>query len=106
VAQSLDQSHTVTALVRDPERLKNRKDKFHVRAGDVLDERVLASAMAGQEVVISTLGVGNSLKSNALIGRSVPVILTVMSNQSVRRLIFVSAYGVGNTREYADLGLT
>jgi putative NADH-flavin reductase len=53
--------------------------------------------------VISALGVGSSLKSGGLIARSVPAIVRAMQTAGVRRLIFTSAYGVGET--YRDLPL-
>jgi putative NADH-flavin reductase len=67
------------------------------------DGQALAAAVRGQEVVISTLGVGNSLKSHGLIARSAPAIVRAMESQGVRRLIFTSAYGVGATRRDVPL---
>jgi len=104
VAQAAEQSHTVTVLVRHPERLDSADSKIRVLTGDVTDGgTALKAAVAGQDVVISTLGVGNSLKSNGLIARSAPSIANAMASQGVRRLIFVSAYGVGSTRQNAPL---
>ena len=72
--------------------------------GDVTDEgRRILEAVRGQDVVISALGVGKSLKSGGLIARSVPVIVRAMESQGVRRLIFTSAYGVGSTRRDVPL---
>jgi putative NADH-flavin reductase len=63
----------------------------------------LAEAMRGQEAVIGALGVGNSLKSSNLIARSMPAIISAMESQGVRRLVFVSAFGVGDTRRDVPL---
>ena len=72
--------------------------------GNVTDDtRVVAEAVRGQDAVISTLGVGNSLKSSNLISRSTRTIVNAMESQGVRRLIFVSAFGVGDTRHDAPL---
>jgi uncharacterized protein YbjT (DUF2867 family) len=51
--------------------------------------------MAGQDVVISALGRGQSLASHQLLEQSVPALLTAMRAHGVRRLIFTSAIGVG-----------
>jgi putative NADH-flavin reductase len=67
------------------------------------DFEALATAVHGQDIVISALGVGKSLKSSGLIARSVPAIVRAMESQSVRRLIFISAYGVGVTRRHVPL---
>jgi putative NADH-flavin reductase len=99
VAQALQRGHDVTVLVRNPRRLTAAPDRMRVLTGSVTDDRqALATAVRGQDVVISTLGVGNSLKSSGLIARSVPAIVRAMEGQGVRRLIFTSAYGVGATR--------
>jgi putative NADH-flavin reductase len=104
VVQALRQGHHVTALVRKPQLLSNTSDRLAVLTGSVPDDgQALAAAVRGQDAVISTLGVGNSLKSSGLIGRSVPAIVRAMGGEGVRRLIFTSAYGVGETRGDAPL---
>src|SRR5512134_2043000 len=98
VSRALAQGHDVTALVRDPERLPVRSDRLRVVVGSVIDDDgPLTVAMHGQDVVISALGVGKSLKSSGLIAHSAPAIVRAMERSGVRRLIFTSAYGVGAT---------
>ena len=63
----------------------------------------LAGAVRGQDAVVSTLGRGMSLKSTGLIQQSVPAILSAMRTHRVRRLIFTSAIGVGDTIRDAPL---
>ena len=103
VLQALEQGHEVTVLVRTPQRLTARSDRLRVVTGSVDDERALAGAVQGQDVVISALGEGNSLKSTGLIARSMPTIVRAMESQGVRRLIYTSAYGVGETWRDAPL---
>jgi len=77
---------------------------LRVHIGDVLGEAgALATAVANQDAVISTLGVGNSFKSGGLIGRSAPALVAAMQAHGVRRLVFTSAFGVGAT--YRDTPL-
>jgi len=98
VKQALEQGHNVTALVREPTRMSVRSDRLRVIAGSVTaDSTALATAMRGQDVVISVLGVGKSFKSGNLITESVPRIVRAMKDENVRRIIFVSAFGVGVT---------
>ena len=104
VSQALQQDHDVTVLVRHPERLRLESDRLHVLVGSVTDDsHALDAAARDQDVVISALGVGNSLKSGGLIARSIPAIVRAMQTAGVRRLIFTSAYGVGET--YRDTPL-
>lgn len=67
------------------------------------DEAPLASAMRGQDAVISVLGVGKSFKSGGVIGQATPRIIRSMQAAGVRRLVFTSAFGVGETRRDVPL---
>ncbi len=104
ISQALAQGHRVTALVRNPRRLTATSDRLRVVTGSVTDSgEALTAAIAGQDVVIATLGVGSSLKSGGLIAHSGPAIVRAMEAHGVRRLIFTSAYGVGITRRDVPL---
>jgi putative NADH-flavin reductase len=92
----------VTALVRDPGRMTITSDHLRVIIGKISDD-ALAEAAHDQDVVISTLGVGKSFRPNGLISESAKRIVRAMHDHGVRRLIFMSAFGVGDT--YADLPL-
>jgi putative NADH-flavin reductase len=99
VSQALGLGHHVTALVRDATRLTITSERLRVITGSVTDDRdALNVATRGQDAVISTLGVGNSLNPHGLIARSIPAIFEAMKTTGVARLIFTSAYGVGDTR--------
>ena len=98
VAQALREGRAVTAFVRKPERLPVTGERLRVVTGDVTaDAPALADAVQGQDAVISALGMGNSFKSGGLIARSMPLIVRAMQRAGVRRLVFTSAYGVGDT---------
>lgn len=97
VSQALEQGHSVTAFVRDRDRMPIKSDRLRVAEGTVETKEALAAAVAGQDAVISALGVGKSLRSGGLIERSVPVLITAMGRHGVRRLLWMSAFGVGNT---------
>jgi putative NADH-flavin reductase len=106
MSQALERGHEVTALVRDAKRLNLPSDRVRVVIGDVVgDAAALATAVRGQDVVISALGRGMALKAEGLIAQSVPAIVRAMESEGVRRLIFTSAYGVGVTwRDVPFLG--
>ena len=102
VTRALQLGHLVTTLVRDSQRLRIASDRLRVLTGNVVDdEAALVSAVSRQDAVICTLGVGKSFKSGGLIAASVPRIVRAMAIQRVRRLIFTSAFGVGDT--YRDV---
>jgi putative NADH-flavin reductase len=97
--------HDVTVFVRDRSKLSaEEQNGTHVTTGVLpQDESALADAMRGQQAVISALGRGLSLKPESLMAQCVPVILRTMKAAGVRRLIFTSAYGLGDTRRDTPL---
>jgi putative NADH-flavin reductase len=98
VAMALERGIDVTVLVRQPEKIGTLTQRLRVLTGSVPDDpAAVAAAVAGQDAVISTLGVGTSLRSGGLIQRSMPVVVEAMRQLGVRRLIITSAYGVGAT---------
>jgi putative NADH-flavin reductase len=103
--QALSQDHTVTAFVRDPAAtLPTNERRLRVVIGDTTwDTHKVAEAVAGQDVVISALGRRSTFKSDHLIERSMQAIVPAMERAGVRRLILVSAFGVGESRRDAPL---
>ena len=98
VSQALEQGHEVTAFVHRPERAGGLPRQARTAVGSVTDDDgALADAVRDQEVVISALGRGLSLRSQGLMARAVPRIVAAMEGHAVARLIFTSAYGVGDT---------
>jgi putative NADH-flavin reductase len=91
VTQALERGHEVTALARSPEKLGASHARLRVVKGDVFDGRAaIEPAVAGQDAVVSALGVGRSFKAGGLIARAMPILVEAMERQNVRRLIFTS----------------
>jgi len=104
VQQALTQGHAVTAFVRDPAKLPFADSNLKLVTGSLPgDARALAEALRGHEAVISSLGLHNVLKSDGFIESSMRLLVPAMEKQGVRRLIIVSANGVGDTRRHAPL---
>lgn len=98
VRQALTLHHDVSVFVRRPEALPVGIRADRIFTGSLPDNPdALAAAMAGQDAVISALGRGLKLRAERLMERCIPIILGAMERQGVRRLIFTSAYGVGET---------
>ena len=98
VSQALDAGHDVTVVAREPGKVGIQHPHLTIVSGDTTAGGAsLTGRMRGQDAVISALGRGKTLKSNGLIQRSVPAILGAMQAAGVRRLMFTSALGVGDT---------
>src|SRR5216683_2669254 len=90
VEQALAAGHTVTALVRSPEKLTIRNSSLRVVAGSATDAADVARALAGADAVVSTLGGGGSViadSTGAFVERdrlgAVPRLLTGVAMGSV-----------------------
>lgn len=97
VSQSLAQNYEVTALARDPSKITINHPMLTVIKGDALDKKLLMQITKGKDAVISSLGCGNSLKSHDLIANAVELLIPSMLESNVSRLIFLSAFGVGES---------
>jgi putative NADH-flavin reductase len=71
--------------------------------GDATDRAAVARAMPGHDAVVSALGRGNSFRSEQLLSRSMAAILPAMQREGIRRLIVISALGVGESHDEAPL---
>jgi uncharacterized protein YbjT (DUF2867 family) len=103
VEQALDARHDVTVLARDPSRVPSKHQRLHVVAGDASDTNAVTDAARGCDAVLSALGRGLSFNSQHVMQRCVPSVITAMTGAGVRRLIFTSSFGVGDSYAGAPL---
>ena len=104
IGQALDQGHEVTAFIRDPKKLAIKHCNLLIIEGDTLkDQSAIANAIAERDAIICSLGVANSLKSAGLIAGSLASIVPAAEKHDVRRLILISAFGVGDSFRNAPL---
>ena len=100
VARALAGGHTVTAFVRDPEKLQ--RSDVAVAVGDARSVDDLGEALRGQDAVISTLGSGLNAKQNLIEG-STNALLRAMPNAGVRRLVMLSTFAA--SKSYRATGI-
>lgn len=101
--ESLRQGHQVTALVRNPKKLGGNKAGLNIVAGDALDKLAVATAIRGADAVISALGgppKGTRLAEEDLLQNATRNIVEAMTEHGVERLLYVSAWGVGDSRDH------
>jgi uncharacterized protein YbjT (DUF2867 family) len=95
VEQALAAGHTVTALVRSPEKLTIANPNLRVVAGKVTDTSALAQALEGADALISTLGGGS------VIAESTPAIVAAAREAGVSRIIVLSSWLVERDRMHS-----
>jgi uncharacterized protein YbjT (DUF2867 family) len=104
----LTKGHQVTAFARDPSKLPER-DEFSVIVGDVTDAAAVTRAVVGHDAVVVALGDSRNPFALALgMKRITPQniceigtanVIAAAQAAAVQRLICVTSYGVGDTRD-------
>lgn len=96
VTQALERGYAVTALVRDPSRLRVDHPQLTVIQGDVLDGGSVEAAMRGQEAVLSALGHKRYFYPTRILSEGTRNILRAMETHGVQRLICETSLGIGD----------
>jgi putative NADH-flavin reductase len=90
--------HYVVALVRAKARAN--LPGAQMIEGDVRDEATLARALDGCDAVVSALGTGMGLRAIDLLTVATRAVVAAMTRAGVRRLVCISALGVGDSRNH------
>jgi uncharacterized protein YbjT (DUF2867 family) len=93
VEQALAAGHTVTALVRSPEKLTTSHSKLRVVTGQATDTSVVSRALVGADAVINTLG-----GSGSVIADSTRAIVAAAHETGVSRVIVLSTFAAERDR--------
>lgn len=101
VSQALEQQHEVTVFARRP---AGFPAGVRVVEGDAMREpQAIGEALQGQQAVLSALGTGKVMFPNRLQERSLGNMVPAMQRAGVKRLVIMSAFGVGETARDASL---
>jgi len=96
--QALQVGHAVSALVRDAQKMPIQHDRLRVIQGDILDLESVQSAMAEQEAVCVSIGIGITWKPVRVFSQGTRNVLEAMRRQGVRRLICITGVGAGDSK--------
>ena len=99
--QALARRHQVTAYVRNAASLQSRKG-LTIMTGQLNDATALQNAVRHADAVLCTLGT-HERKNVTIMQTSLPLIINAMQSVGARRLVLLSAYGVGDTAHSASL---
>jgi uncharacterized protein YbjT (DUF2867 family) len=93
VEQALAAGHTVTALVRSPEKLTAGHSNLRVVRGEATETAAVSSALEGADAVISTLG-----GKGSVIADSTRAIVTAARKAGVSRVVVLSTFAAERDR--------
>ncbi len=102
VKQALAQGHVVTAFARNPADLKVTHGNLRIAQGDITDYASVERAIRGQDAVLSALG-SPSFKKNTVLSDGTRNIIKAMEQAGIRRLVFESSIGVGDSKDHVGL---
>ena len=103
VKQALEKGHAVTAFVRDPARMAIEGENLTLVTGDVFDPASVNQAVQGQDAVVCALGAGSDLKKTTVRTTGTINIISAMQKNNVKRLMVVTAMGVGESWDNMSL---
>lgn len=102
VKQALEAGHEVTAFVRNPAKVSLQHPKLKLATGNVTDSVVVEKAIAGQEVVISTLGPSHP-PVPGMMETAAKNIIAAMQKAGIRRLVSTTGAGVRDPQDQPKL---
>lgn len=98
VAKAKAAGHDVTAFTHGDDQPPGAA---HVVSGDASDAEAVRRAVAGHDAVIDTIGGSTPWKDSGLEASTAKSIIAGMTAEGVRRLIVISAMGVGESADQA-----
>jgi putative NADH-flavin reductase len=100
VDYALTSGHNVIAYVRKPESIKSDHPNLKVVAGYLSEKDKLKSVISGSDACISTLGGASLTKHSHEIIKGIDNIVSIMEEEKVKRFIYLSSFGAGDSRKY------
>ena len=97
VARAVAKGHEVSVLVRHPG--SAAQPGIRVITGDALQPDDVLGAMAGQDAVVDCIGGTKPWKSQTLERNAMQNIVKAMKTSGAKRLVVVSAMGVGDSKK-------
>ena len=97
---ALSAGYEVTAYVRNAASVKPVHPNLTIVEGQLNEKDKLAKAIRGADACISTLGGASLTKHSHGIMEGIDNIVSVMEAEQVKRLIYLSSIGVGESRFY------
>lgn len=97
--QALAEGHRVTAVTRHPETFPLRHERLQVMHGDVFELASVERAVAGQDAVLSTLGVPFTREPITVYSQGMAHIAQAMNRFGVRRVVCVSSSAAGTNHD-------
>lgn len=101
VEQALEQGHTITAFVRNPNKLNVQHPNLNIFTGDVMNPALVEQAVIGHDAAICILGSGKKLSGNVR-SQGTKNIIQALEKAGIKRFICQSTLGAGDSWSNLD----
>lgn len=98
VKQGLERGHSITALVRNPNKFKLNDPEFKTIKGNVLILDSFEKVVQEQDAVISALGHKRFFIPTKILSKGTKNIIGAMNKHNVKRFICITSLGVNDSR--------
>ena len=98
IKQGLESGHEITALVRNPNKLRVQHPNLQFIQGDVLNPVSLEEAMTNQDAVLCALGHKRFFIKTNILSKGTANLIQTMTKHGVRRFICITALGINDSR--------
>jgi putative NADH-flavin reductase len=100
IEEALASGHEVIAYVRTRESIKLVHPNLKIVSGKLNEKDKLKSVITGSDACISTLGGASLTKHSIEIIEGINTIVSIMEEEKVKRFIYLSSYGAGDSRNF------
>lgn len=98
IKQGLEKGHFITAIVRNPDKIKNDHQNLKVLKGDVLIPASFENALKGQDAVLSALGHKRFFIKTTILSKGTKNIINAMNAKGIKRFICITSLGINDSR--------
>jgi putative NADH-flavin reductase len=95
---ALEANNEVTALVRNPDKLKITNSKLNIVEGNILDMESVNAVTAGQDAICVCIGIPPTRKPLNLFSQGTANVIAAMGQQQNQKLIAVTGIGAGDSK--------
>lgn len=98
IKQALEMGHKVTALARNPQRLKITNPNLTIIEGNVLKPESFEKSLPGHDAVLSALGHKRFIIKTKILSEGTKDIIEAMKKHNLKRLICITSLGINDSR--------
>lgn len=98
ISQGLEEGHCITAMVRNPNKLKFNNPNLKVLKGNVLNLENVEIAVQGQDAVLSALGHKQFFIKTSILSKGTMNIIRAMKKKGVNRFICITSLGINESK--------